>query len=150
MSTSDDKIRGNKYLSRYELSIVRAFAGACKSIITDYSLDICDFLGKILLSDIFNQFNSEHTVYTQSSRCIASILLDEIKEYSIKDVSDERLKIGDAPVAYWMGYVLMYWRLLNPDDDLTNISIESLYWSYDSLHTADILYAIDVLKEEQQ
>ncbi len=142
-------MKHNKDLDRYELSIVRAFAGAVQCAYEQYGLDICDYLIGLFKTDIFNRFEEEHTVYVQGYHCIAGILLDEVKKLGIT-VKQGDDNPGDAPVAYWMGYLFMYWKLLEHEmgNNFLKYDLEGIYWSYESLHTMSIPAAIDSIKLE--
>ncbi len=135
-------------ISRYELSIVRAFAGAVRSAFVDYGFDICDFLQKVLKTEMFNNFEEEHTVYTQGAHCIAGKIMEQFTE-KVKP-ADPTTIAGDAPVAYWMGYLLMYWKLYKGvgGDYLSKIDLEGVYWAYDAYHTVSIQNAIERIEEE--
>lgn len=137
----------NIYLPRYELSIVRAFAGSTASAYKDYGYDICDFLSKIIKTECFKNFENEHTLYTQGYHCIAGRMLecvtDKIKKHEDRPPFDE-------DTAYWMGYVLMYWKLSDPDAIklLSYINFEGLYWAYEALHTQDIKYQLSIIRTD--
>lgn len=135
-----------RYLPRYLLSIVRAFAGSVESAYKDYKLDICDYLEKIMNTEIFRNFENEHCIYTQGYHCIAGKILEQVTD-KVKSNNDDIP--FDAETAYWMGYVIMYWKLYDPDalSGLKSMDLEGVYWAYDSLHTQDIIYAIRAIKE---
>ncbi len=136
-----------------DITIVRAFAGAVQSIHSDYHLDMCDFLGKVFNTVSFGRFEEDHTLFSQGAHCIAGRLLDEIKAggLTVNAIDDLTYLHGDEPVAYWMGYVFMYWKI---KEHITNghlfaaYSLSDIYWAYDILHTQSIDYAIDYIKSE--
>ncbi len=135
-------------LPAYELSIVRSFAGAIESACRDYHFDVCDFLQKVFYTDVFTDYEEEHCLYTQGSHCIAGKLLENMHELP-KKIEDPVDAAADAPVAHWMGYLFMYWKLLErkTGHDFLKVDLERVYWSYEVLHTQSITYAIDMVKE---
>ncbi len=139
-------------LSRYELSIVRAFAGAVRSAYEQYKLDICDYLSKAFTTDIFNDFENEHTIYTQGAHCIAGKILEEVDMggKTVKPLEEDVSLEGDIPVAYWMGYLFMYWKIMckTTGKYFLEFDIEDIYWSYESLHTMSISAAINKIENE--
>ena len=142
------------YIMPYaDITIVRAFAGALQSIHTDYRLDMCDFLSKAFSTESFNRFEQDHTLFSQGWHCIAGKMLEEIKTKgeSVKPIEDIKYLYGDEPVAYWLGYVIMYWKIKEEITDgqfFSEFSLSDIYWAYDILHTQSVDYAIDYIKEE--
>ncbi len=140
-------IKKKTILSRYEIAIVRAFAGAIQSVHQQYKLDMCDFLLKAFDTEIFNNFENEHCIYTQGYHCIAGKLLEEIEKQgkTVSELEDIDMTDADAPTAYWLGYLFMYWKLSRkPDSNVfKKYDLKEIYWDYDVLHTTDIDYAID-------
>ena len=73
-------VKKKEYPSRYDMSVIRAFAGAVSSAYADYGLDICDFLHKAMKTNLFKNFEEEFTVHSQGAHCIAGKILEEINE----------------------------------------------------------------------
>ncbi len=145
MNETDNK----RLLTRYELSIVRAFAGAVKSAYEQYEFDICDYFTKMFSSEVFDDFEEEHCIYTQGSHCIAGKILESIPE-DLLPIKKNKPNIGDAPVAYWMGYVIMAWKILEHRRGkyFKRFNMIDLYWEYESLHCMSVERAINVIKRE--
>lgn len=140
-----------KELSSAELAIVDSFADVAETAIY-LNYDLEDFFVKALKTDCFARFPEDYTLYSQSDRYI----LNKIK----KDLTEQGETILPAyewqrqnkryvrEIAYWIGYVFMYWRHLEqvPVDTLQRVSLERMVTGYDTLHTQSVEYAIRTIK----
>lgn len=143
-----------KYIpSMMDLGVIRSFAHTVESAILTCGKDVTDFCKKVLDTEIFQNYTEDFTVYGRSPNCIAKMILTELKEkgVSVKDVpNDYEYKDVDAENGFWMGYVMIWWMFQEPDaiELLRKVDFERFFDSYDVLHTQDIGYAINFIKEE--
>jgi hypothetical protein len=133
--------------------IIKSFARTMERAPIYLKRDVSDFLRKVLKTDLFREYTERYTIYSQSPNAIAQMFLDELTELDIevayvKDQSPLALE-ADGMVGFWMGYVILQWvyrEHISPEE-LQQYDYDAIYWAYDTLHTQDINYAIDFIKE---
>jgi len=136
------------------LPIIECFANVVESAVKN-GYDLIDFLQKTFQTNIFEQFLEDYTLYSQSELYIISKLKKELQTRSIPTFEEASSEQVSHPyyykeVAYWLGYTIMYWRVLeNIDlDILVNLDIQQLiYTGFEPLHTQSTEYAINAISK---
>lgn len=111
--------------------------------------DISAFTKRFLQSETFSEYFEDDTLNCQSAGYIYDVYMDEELNGSWCDYS-----YGDNPdAAHWIGYLLAAWHI---EDGISGVElaekyiVEDLKYDYPALHTQDIFYAIDCIKEDRE
>lgn len=140
-----------KNLSSVELAITDSFADVAETVIS-LNYDLEDYFVKVLKTDCFVRFPEDYTLYSQSDMYIFNKIKKELEEQGeiIHPANDwqRQNKRYAREVAYWIGYVFMYWRHMEPFslDTIQKVSIERMVTGYETLHTQSVEYAIKTIK----
>lgn len=134
----------------YERELCKSLARGCESVVTKYNLDVVAFFQEFLLSDIFNEYEYKFDIQGQGSGAIASHFYDSVNGEYLPKIKEKEYVFIYAENAYWMGYLFLYWKYRENINgkDIQKYSIEDIFYAYEVLHTQDIDYAINFIKEE--
>lgn len=138
-------------INNLDFAVTKKFADVAETAIC-LNCDLEDFFVKVLKTDCFARFPEDYTLYSQSDRYILNKIKKELEENGEKILPayewQRQNKRYVREIAYWIGYVFMYWRHLEqvPVDTLQKVSLERMVTGYDTLHTQSVEYAIKTIK----
>ena len=151
----NDNIRNNNetyFPSALDQEVIRSYAHATEAAVITCEKSAPDFCRKALDTDIFKNFKEDYTVFGQSANAIAKMIIKELQSNGIEiaPIKNKAYKEIDGDAAYWMGYVIMQWMFRDEKalDSLLKVDYDLFFDAYDVLHTQDVNYAIDFVKEE--
>lgn len=115
--------------------------------------DLIDFTLHFLKSDIYKQYFTNHTIFSQSPLYVLQLFKEELFENN-KDYDSliKKEEMYEEDIAFWFGYMLSEWQQDGKIDvaSLTYEDLDWLYVNYDVLHTQDVKYVFDVFMEERR
>lgn len=138
-------------LNNLDFAVTKKFASVAETAIElDYDLE--DFFVKVFRTDCFARFPEDYTLYSQADRYILSKITKELAEHDENILSaydwQKQNKYMIKEIAYWIGFVVMYWRHMEPVSLSTvqKLDIEQMVTGYGALHTQSVEYAIRTIK----
>ena len=142
-------IEMSNYLpNRVQRTIIRSFAKTVRDAAKNFGKCPYDFLEKAVQSPLFQTFEEDYRLHSQSPNCIAIEFMKTFDSELLTITEEEQN--ADGEVGYWMGFVVMQYAIRDhfPMDTIKKIPMEEVYWAYDVLHTQDVNYAIRFILEE--
>ena len=145
---------------KVQRTIIRQFGRTVRDACITFSKCPYSFLNAAINTDLFFTFENDYTLHSQSPNCIANefIKVSNKNILSIEEFLEQNqilytdIKIErqiESVVGYWMGFVIMQWAIKeNFPLEIQKFNTKKLYLSYDVLHTQDINYVIQIIKEE--
>ena len=115
--------------------------------------DLIDFTLHFLKSDIYKQYFTNHTIFSQSPLYVLQLFKEELFENN-KDYDSliKKEEMYEEDIALWFVYMLSEWQQ-DVKIDVASLTYEDLDWlyvNYDVLHTQDVKYVFDVFMEERR
>ena len=109
------------------------------------------FIFNFFNSDLMARFYDDCTIFSQGNKYILALYNEEMNSkgypiFKVKDIEYEHI----AP-AFWIGYLFAEWYYKEGTtgaEILDRYDFNSIYNSYDMLHTQTVSYAIDWIKNE--
>ena len=99
-------------------------------------------------SNIYKEFFTNHTIFSQSPGYVLELWMEELEEKHINIhaiIQENNTPQYDGDVAYWIGYTLATWYQKYRFDmnTLTQGQVEWLYYGYDTLHTQTMRFVYE-------
>lgn len=141
-------------LDGYARGLCVSLGHAFESAVKDYHYHLIDFTKKALLTDTFEDYVIDGTVFSQGPHYIAGTFERELKEKGIEIEKYTKENESCIPyhteAAFWLGYLLLYWKIsCNVTGSyILQHDIEEMVWGYDTLHTQSVNYAIEFIEDE--
>lgn len=147
-----------KKLEWSDRAICKSLGRACQRALWTHHYDPKDFFPKLLNSVMFDNYEIDGTVYSQSPEYILDELVEELenKGESIQKLDDSSYLLEPDCIdsysndMYWMGYLFQYWKMSRDvtGEEILKYDIDLIFENADVLHTQSINYALDIIEED--